>query len=46
LPLAADRDAASAARAEIARLSAGHNVFRGQVLSFAESEHHGNELVS
>lgn len=44
--LAADRDAASAARTEIARLSAEHNVFRGQVLSFAESEHHGNELVS
>ncbi len=44
--LAADRDTASAARTEIARLAAGHNVFRGQVLSFAESEHHGNELVS
>jgi hypothetical protein len=44
--LAADRDAASAARTELARLSAEHNVFRGQVLSFGESEHHGNELVS
>jgi hypothetical protein len=44
--LAADRAAASATRTEIARLSAEHNVFRGQVLSFAESEHHGNELVS
>jgi ATPase family associated with various cellular activities (AAA) len=44
--LAADRAAASATRAEIARLSAAHNVFRGQVLSFAQSEHHGNELVS
>ena len=44
--LAADRAAASAARTEIARLVAEHNVFRGQVLSFAESEHHGNELVS
>ena len=44
--LAAGRDAASATRAEIARLSAEHNVFRGQVLSFAESEYHGNELVS
>jgi hypothetical protein len=44
--LAADRAAASAARAEISRLSAEHNVFRGQVLSFAQSEHHGNELVS
>jgi len=44
--LAAGRDAASTTRTEIARLSAEHNVFRGQVLSFAESEHHGNELVS
>lgn len=44
--LAADRDAASATRTEIARLSAEHNVFRGQILSFAESEHYGNELVS
>jgi hypothetical protein len=44
--LAAGRDVASATRTEIARLSAEHNVFRGQVLSFAESEHHGNELVS
>ncbi len=44
--LAASRDAASATRTEIARLSAGHNVFRGQVLSFGESEHRGNELVS
>jgi hypothetical protein len=44
--LAADRAAASAARTEISRLSAEHNVFRGQVLSFTESEHHGNELVS
>jgi len=44
--LAAGRDAESATRTEIARLAAEHNVFRGQVLSFAESEHHGNELVS
>jgi hypothetical protein len=44
--LAAERDVASATRTEIGRLSAEHNVFRGQVLSFAESEHHGNELVS
>ena len=44
--LAAGRDAASATRTEISRLSAEHNVFRGQVLSFAESEHHGNELLS
>jgi len=44
--LAADRAAASATRTEIARLTAEQNVFRGQVLSFAESEHHGNELAS
>ncbi|HLH85132.1 MAG TPA: ATP-binding protein [Trebonia sp.] len=44
--LAADRAAASATRTEIGRLSAERNVFRGQVLSFAQSEHHGNELVS
>jgi hypothetical protein len=44
--MAAGRDAASATRTEISRLSAEHNVFRGQVLSFAESEHHGNELVT
>jgi hypothetical protein len=44
--LAADRATASATRTEIARLSAEHNVFRGQVLSFARSEHFGNELVS
>jgi hypothetical protein len=44
--LAVDRDAASAARTEIARLAGEHNVFRGQVLSFGQSEHHGNELVT
>jgi hypothetical protein len=44
--MAADRAVASATRTEITRLSSEHNVFRGQVLSFAESEHHGNELVS
>jgi hypothetical protein len=44
--MAASRETASATRAEIGRLTAEHNVFRGQVLSFAESEHHGNELVS
>ena len=41
----ASRDTASATQ-PIARLTAGHNVFRGQVLSFARNEHHGNELVS
>ena len=44
--LAADRSAATAARDEIDRLMRRHDVFRGQVLSFTESEHHGNELVS
>jgi DNA polymerase III delta prime subunit len=44
--LAADRSAAAATRAEIERLMRVHDVFRGQVLSFTESEHHGNELVS
>jgi SpoVK/Ycf46/Vps4 family AAA+-type ATPase len=44
--LAADRSAAAATRAEIERLMRVHDAFRGQVLSFTESEHHGNELVS
>ena len=44
--LAADRPAAAATRAEIERLMRVHDAFRRQVLSFTESEHHGNELVS
>jgi hypothetical protein len=44
--LAADREAATAARDEIDRLMRVHDVFRGQVLSFTASEHHGNELVT
>jgi DNA polymerase III delta prime subunit len=44
--LAADREAATATRDEIERLMRAHDVFRGQVLSFTESEHHGNELVT
>jgi hypothetical protein len=44
--LAADRSTATATRDEIERLMRAHDVFRGQVLSFTESEHHGNELVS
>jgi hypothetical protein len=44
--LAAERSAAAATRAEIERLMRAHDAFRGQVLSFTESEHHGNELVS
>src|SRR5260370_5503165 len=44
--LAADRSAATATRDEIERLIRAHDVFRGQVLSFTESEHHGNQLGS
>jgi hypothetical protein len=44
--LAADRAAAIATRDELDALIRAHNVFRGQVLSFSESEHYGNELVS
>jgi DNA polymerase III delta prime subunit len=44
--LAASREAATATRDEIERLIRVHDVYRGQVLSFGESEHHGNELVS
>jgi hypothetical protein len=44
--LASSRDAATATRDEIDRLIRANDVFRGQVLSFGESEHHHNELVS
>ena len=44
--LATDPAPGSATRDEIGRLIREHNVFRGQVLSFSVSEHHGNELVS
>jgi hypothetical protein len=44
--LAADQSAAAATRDEIGRLMRAHDVFRGQVLSFTASEHHGNELVT
>jgi ATPase family associated with various cellular activities (AAA) len=44
--LAAGREAAAATRDEIGRLMRVHDVYRGQVLSFTESEHHGNGLVS
>jgi ATPase family associated with various cellular activities (AAA) len=44
--LAAGREAATATRDEIDRLMRVHDVFRGQVLSFTASEHHGNELVT
>ena len=44
--LAADQRTATATRDEIGHLMRAHDVFRGQVLSFTVSEHHGNELVS
>jgi ATPase family associated with various cellular activities (AAA) len=44
--LAADQAAATATRDEIDRLMRIHDAFRGQVLSFTASEHHGNELVT
>ena len=44
--LATEQAAATATRDEIERLMRVHDVFRGQVLSFAASEHHGNELVT
>jgi DNA polymerase III delta prime subunit len=44
--LAADQEAATTTRDAIERLMRAHDVFRGQVLSFAQSEHHGNELVT
>src|SRR6266705_1778542 len=44
--LAAGREAATTTRDEIERLMRAHDVVRGQVLSFTESEHHGNELVT
>jgi SpoVK/Ycf46/Vps4 family AAA+-type ATPase len=37
---------ATAARDEIDRRKRAHDVFRGQVLSFTVSEHHGNELLT
>ncbi|MEU4743064.1 ATP-binding protein [Actinosynnema sp. NPDC023658] len=44
--LAADRAAARAVGGAVERLMREHDAFRGQVLSFAVSEHRGNELVS
>jgi hypothetical protein len=44
--LAADRETATSTRDEIDRLMRVHDVFRGQVLSFTASEHHGNGLVT
>src|SRR5215469_3867648 len=44
--LAAGRETATATRDEIDQLMRVHDVFRGQVLSFSQSEHHGNGLVT
>jgi len=44
--LGSSRAAATATRDEIERLIRANDVFRGQVLSFGESEHYGNELVN
>lgn len=44
--MAASRESATLVRDEIDRLKQQHDVFRGQVLSFGYSEHHGNELVT
>jgi hypothetical protein len=44
--LATSREAATSARDEIERLMRANDVFRGQVLSFTESEHNSNELVA
>jgi hypothetical protein len=44
--LAADRATAAAARGEIEQLMREHDVFRGQVLSYGISEHHGNQLLT
>ncbi|MGI5272311.1 AAA family ATPase [Nonomuraea sp. CA-218870] len=44
--LAPGRQAAKDTRDEIERLMREHDVYRGQVLSFAWSEHRGNDLVT
>ncbi|MGH3878221.1 MAG: AAA family ATPase [Actinophytocola sp.] len=44
--LAADRVTAAAIRQEIEQLMREHDVFRGQVLAYGISEHHGNQLVT
>jgi hypothetical protein len=43
--LAASRDTAAAAREQITRLMREHDVYRGQILSFAFNEYRGNTLV-
>ncbi|MFC5818988.1 AAA family ATPase [Nonomuraea harbinensis] len=44
--LAPDRAAAKESRDEIERLMREHDVYRGQILSFAWSEYRGNDLVT
>jgi len=44
--LSAGRPSATATRAEIERLMRRHDVFRGQILTFGESEHRANRLVT
>jgi hypothetical protein len=44
--LAADSAVATATRNEVDRLMRVHDAFRGQVLTFSQSEHRGNELLS
>lgn len=44
--LATDRRDAAALMAELRRLVDANDVLRGQVLSFGQSEHYGNEMVS
>jgi hypothetical protein len=44
--LAADRQTAGLVREEVQALMSERDVFRGQVLSFGESEHRGNRLLT
>jgi hypothetical protein len=44
--LAASRPAATAVREEIERLMRVHDIYRGQVLSFGQTEYRGNRAVS
>nr|WP_113700138.1 AAA family ATPase [Nonomuraea lactucae] len=44
--LAGDRSIATRTRDEIERRMRKHDIYRGQILSFAWSEHRGNELVT
>ena len=44
--LSADRATGAVVRDEIERLMRDHDVFRGQVLSFAQSEHRHNQLLT